>query len=358
MPLRKKKSKIKLPSPTAKIPPFPKLLRGASGPPPIFPIKVPRRRSKFDKYPRIIRIARSIKSLLKVEPDKPRPLSKFDRVPLYLKISAGLKSLLKVEPDKPVRMPSFPTLAFPRLYTRYSIMKTYTAVTDADGKITVTFPRVFRKVPGVVISPQDAGTWFEHVLSKDEFGFTVQILKTVHKHQHANSGTGGGHDHTTGNSGSSGAHDHGGDTDWRGAHDHTIGQGGGTKTSATSADVITGSLVSNSFMNVYVDINCNSGPNCQWIHYLPIDITQEVSVNRITHVHSTDINHSDHSASTEPDHQHEDVNLNTEPNHEHTVPNTNTEPNHEHTVPDSNEQEASLLANTSVTFTYFAQEET
>ncbi len=324
MPRRKKRSKIKLPSPTDKTPPFPKLLRGASGPPPIFPINVPRRRSKFDKYPRIIRIARSI------------------------------KSLLKVEPDKPVRMPSFPTLAFPRLYTRYSIMKTYTAVSDANGKITVTFPRVFRKIPGVVISPKDAGTWFEHVLSTNEFGFTIQILKTAHAHQHANSGGGGGHDHSTGNSNYAGNHWH--YTDDKGGHDHTIATDGGVKTSAATGTYISGGLIADggaqlTYLHEY-SAGCADPPAC-YISWVITGINDGLDLTTKTHTHTTDIDHS-HSESTEPDHYHD---TDWDGDHEHTIPNSNTEPNHDHPVPDSNEKEASLLANTSVTFTYFAQEE-
>ncbi len=291
-----------------KVPHLPKLFHAPPSSPSKIPFPPPS--TKPQKYPHLVRFGRALKSLL-----------------------------LKVEPDKPIRMPSFPSLAFPSLYTRYSIMKTYTAVTDSNGRITVTFPRVFRKIPGVVISPQDGGTWFEHVLSKDEFGFTVQILKTAHAHQHANSGGGGGHKHT-------------GDTVLEGGHTPTIGEGGGSKESGqsdssesiiviTQATKTVGTVSPKlTSCNIPMDDHlwgCKDVWDIEAINFAKV-LTPE------THKHTTNINHSNHNASTIPDHQHD-------------FDDVSTEPDHEHTVPDSNEKEASLLANTSVTFTYFAQEE-
>ena len=347
------KTKVPLPSASDKVPHLPKLLHGSPSSPFIgFPIDMPRRRSKFNKYPRIIRIAKSI------------------------------KSLLKVEPDKPVRMPKFPTLAFPRLYTRFAIMKTYTAVTDVDGKITVTFPRLFRKIPGVVISPQDAGTWFEHVLSKNEFGFTVQILKTAHAHQHANSGGNGGHSHG-GFSGFGGTHSH--NIISNGAHWHTVG---GTVDihlylDTALVDVGIGLAGTHSHTNpatswptgtldavdeLYPGSTCDVG-SC-------ISSYSKMGYATETHTHSQgntgsaglhnhgrtayvdyfiydlDASVSAWTTSTHGGHDHPEDDAGY---HDHVLA---FESNHAHSVPDSNEKEASLLANTSVTFTYFAQEET
>jgi len=325
----KKKNKIKLPSRSEKVPPFPKLLHGApsSSPPPLFPIDLPRPRSKFDKYPRLIRVGRAV------------------------------KSLLKVEPDKPIRMPSFPTLSFPRLYTRYSIMKTYTAITDVNGKITVTFPRVFRKAPGVVISPKDAGTWFEHVISTNEFGFTLQILKTLHSHG-ASSGGGGSHAHVIQVAGDH-YHDVGGtlaysvDYDFgvkiaavalAGGHDHTNPNTGGPSTSITLVHTInTGTACADGW--------CVTG-------FLGGDAAG------VSHVHAQG------NTSAEPDHVHVlvttfrnyvvDVNIDniiawTTSQHDgHDHP-EDVNGYHLHSILDD---EPSPLFNTSVTFTYFAQEET
>lgn len=344
-----------------KVPPIPKLVHA---PPSKHPSEtgLPRPSKRLDKYPHLLRLSKVFKSLLKVEPDKTKsmekvppfpklfhhPISKppsgkefpvspqkFDKYPHLIHLTKAFKSLIfKVEPDKPVRMPKFPTLAFPSLYTRYSIMKTYTAVTDSNGRITVTFPRVFRKIPGVVISPQDGGTWFEHVLSKDEFGFTVQILKTAHKHQYANSGSGGGHYHT-------------GDTVLEGGHTPTIVEGGGVKTSGVSdANYVEGMVgmdmgAWNTHLRSYSNTNCDDPHDCA--SYTLREWSALTSFTTMSHHHSVNINHL-HSASTISDHYHD-------------FDNVSTEPDHYHTVPDSNEKEASLLANTSVTFTYFAQEE-
>lgn len=344
MPLRKKKLKIKLPSRGEKAPPFPKLLHGAPANTPAipFPITLPRRRSKFDKYPRIIRIAKS------------------------------LKSLLKVEPDKPVRMPHFPTLAFPRLYTRYPIMKTYTAVTDIDGKITVIFPRVFRKIPGVLVTPNDPGTWFTHVLSKDEFGFTVQILKTVHKHQHADSGDAGGHGHGD-SSGGGGDHDH--VIYMSGEHWHNVGgaiiwhkvEGNvwGLASNYTGASAPNTGSPSTSITLVHTIL---SGTACESGWCVTGTLGGEAAGE--THIHTV-VSHDhpipytnlyflkdlsfDVIAWTTTQHDGHDHPEEVAGFHYHSIA---YEVAHHHVVPDSNEKEASALASTSVTFTYYALEET
>ena len=339
-----------------------------------------------DKVPRLPKLLRERHS--RSFADKMHPLPKFSHYPHLARLVRGLKSLLlKVEPDMPVRMPRFPCLTFPPLYTRHPIMKTYTAVTDADGKITVTFPRVFRKIPGVVISPQDAGTWFEHVLSKNEFGFTVQILKTAHAHQHANSGGEGHHYHSHGASGGGGGHDHSvgsGGAHWHsvsgyltlnleralaytslavigdGTHSHSNPNTGGPSSTESAVNgldygaICTGggycvdgiytSLVASDSHSHSQGRTGNDGYHTHSLsagsNYFVYDA--DIAIGAWTS--DTHTGHSDHGISTESDHA-------------HSVPNSNEEPNHEHTVPDSNEKEASLLANTSVTFTYFAQEE-
>lgn len=315
-----------------------------------------------------------------LEPLSSRP--SLEKIPKTFWIRKLFKTLFKVEPDKPVRMPRFPTLRFPPLYTRFAIMKTYTAVTDVNGRITVTFPRVFRKVPGVVISPQDAGTWFEHVLSKDEFGFTVQILKTAHAHQHANSGGGGGHSHG-GFSGFGGTHSH--TIISNGAHWHTVGGTvdidlyldtalvdvgidlAGTH-SHTNPDTDAPSQTAEVVTDLEYGSACTEGFCCydlgfSWVASAAHTHSQGDTGSAGLHDHGRtayvdyfiydlDASVSAWTTSTQGGHDHPEDDAGY---HDHVLA---AELNHHHAVPDSNEKEASLLANTSVTFTYFAQEET
>ena len=336
-----------------------------------------------DKVPRLPKLLRGRRS--RTFADKMRPLPKFSHYPHLVRLARGLKSLLlKVEPDKPVRMPRFPTLAFPPLYTRYPIMKTYTAVTDSEGKVFVSFPRVFRKIPGVILTPQSDVTWFPIVLSKNEFGFTARILKTIHNHQHASSGGGG-------------QHSHGGGSGWGGYHSHDIGTGGahwhsvsgyltlvlyralalvsaqvGGETNHKHSNPDTGApssskqVMSSAFS---WGSDCAIGSCISAFNFTTVAAshhthaqgstggstghTHDLSVGSSNFLHDADISigawtsdthtgHSDHPASDDGYHDHVII----------------FEANHEHTVPDSNEKEATALPNTSVTFTYFAQEET
>ena len=346
------KTKVAKPSPSDKVPHLPKLLHSSPGSPPPS-LKLPRSRSKIDRYPHLARLTKAFKSLL-----------------------------LKVQPDKPVRMPRFPTLGFPPLYTRYAIMKTYTAVTDSNGQITVTFPRVFRKIPGVVLTPNDPGTWFTHVLSKDQFGFTVQILKTVHSHQHDDSGDSGGHAHG-GGSGGGGTHVHVIYTS--GVHWHTVGGAitctydiavtwvssptvGAGAHKHTNPSTTTPSSIAYAIYDLALGDACETSGYC-------------IANALVTEVASSIHTHSQPDTGNEPDHGHninqsgayfvksvDDVTAWTTSQHDgHDHPEDDAgyhyhdiayESAHHHVVPDSNEKEASALISTSVTFTYFAQEET
>jgi len=225
-------------------------------------------------------------------------------------------------------------------------MKTYTAVTDSQGKVTVTFPRVFRTVPGVVATPQADVTWQVTVLSRNEFGFTARILKTKHSHG-SSSGGGGSHSHVIY---TSGVHWHtvGGEIHWTKEEKNVWGL----------ASNYTGSVAPyTGGPSTYVTLvhTINSGSECEsgWC------VTGFLGANAAgpSHIHAVDshehpISYVDLWFMTD---LHIDIVAWTTSQHDgHDHP-EGYDGYHYHEIA---EDEPTPLANTSVTFTYFAQEET
>ena len=357
-------------------------------------------------------------------------------------------------------MPRFPTLGFPRLYTRFPLVKTYTAITDSLGRVAVTFPRVFRSIPGVVLTGQGNITWFPIVLSRDQFGFTARILKTAHKHT-GSSGSGGGHGHTTSSAGAhghtaglagahghtataagahghtagyAGGHGHGGSTGIGGAHGHVVADGGShwhsvsgylnlilnrslaivtaqvlgesghthsnpdTSGPSTSSEVMTGLSAGSGCDSGFCVTGFDTGDVAGLSHTHSQGSTggstghhHDLSLGSSNFVYDVDIHIGawtsdthcghNHPRSDDSGHEHSSLIISDAPDHFHTISSASghthplsNAPNHLHTISSASghthpissapshvhgisEDAAAALANTEVTFTYLASEE-
>lgn len=166
-------------------------------------IKLPSKQPLLKKIPKPIPpVKRSGRRRERTETPMPRQ----PKVPLIIKAGRSVRSLLsKGDAVWPSKMPTYPTLGFQRLYTRYPSMKTVTKVTDADGKIEVDFPRPFDEIPGVVMTIKSADA-----ISGNVFGITKTSFEAIFrevKHSHGGTVNDGGSHTPTINADGGHAHD-------------------------------------------------------------------------------------------------------------------------------------------------------
>lgn len=111
------------------------------------------------------------------------PMPRSEKIPLIVRVGRGIRSLRRrIETGKPVAIPKFPKLDYPKLYRRYPTIKTETKTTGSNGKISCTFRRPFKKIPGVVITPKSGDSIAANVTNVTLTGFDAIFFNAKHSH--------------------------------------------------------------------------------------------------------------------------------------------------------------------------------